>query len=39
VLGADVSNTKTADAGKVLADVILKYMHRLNVPDGLTALG
>jgi hypothetical protein len=31
ILGADVSRVKEADAGKVLSDVILKYMERLKV--------
>lgn len=39
ILGADVSRVKEADAGKVLSDVILKYMERLKVPDGLAAFG
>jgi hypothetical protein len=34
ILGADVSRVKQADAGKVLSDVILKYMHRLKVGEG-----
>ncbi len=38
-LGADVSSAQAADAGKVLADTIVGYMQRLNVPNGLSALG
>jgi hydroxyacid-oxoacid transhydrogenase len=39
VLGADVSNVKEADAGHVLADIIIDFMRRLEVPNGLQALG
>jgi hydroxyacid-oxoacid transhydrogenase len=38
-LGADVSGAKAEDAGKLLADTITGYMQRLNVPNGLSALG
>jgi hydroxyacid-oxoacid transhydrogenase len=38
-LGADVSGTKPEDAGKILADRITWYMQRLNVPNGLKAIG
>jgi hydroxyacid-oxoacid transhydrogenase len=38
-LGADVSNAKADDAGKILADRITWFMHRLSVPNGLQALG
>jgi hydroxyacid-oxoacid transhydrogenase len=38
-LGADVSGAKPEDAGKVLADRITWYMQRLNVPNGLKAIG
>lgn len=38
-LGADISSAKPADAGKLLADTITGYMQRLNVPNGLSALG
>ena len=38
-LGADVSNVRDADAGKVLADRITWYMRELNVPNGLKAVG
>jgi hydroxyacid-oxoacid transhydrogenase len=39
VLGADVSNVKEADAGHVLADITIDFMRRLEVPNGLQALG
>ena len=39
VLGADVSATKASDAGAVLADTIIDLMRRLDVPNGLQALG
>ncbi len=38
VLGADVSRVKAEDAGRVLADTILKYMHRLKVQSVLQSL-
>ena len=38
-LGADVSGAKSQDAGKILADTITDYMRRLDVPNGLMALG
>jgi hydroxyacid-oxoacid transhydrogenase len=39
VLGADVSRAKPADAGKILAEQILRIMQQLNVPNGLRAVG
>ena len=38
-LGADISNRRDADAGEVLADRITWFMQRLNVPNGLRAVG
>jgi hydroxyacid-oxoacid transhydrogenase len=38
-LGANVSNVKGADAGRVLADRITWFMRELKVPNGLTAVG
>ena len=39
VLGADVAAARSQDAGKILADTITGFMQRLNVPNGLSALG
>ena len=39
VLGVSISKNNPADAGKVLADQITEFMYRLNVPNGLKALG
>jgi hydroxyacid-oxoacid transhydrogenase len=38
-LGADISRVRHGDAGKVLADRITWFMQRLNVPNGLSAIG
>jgi hydroxyacid-oxoacid transhydrogenase len=38
-LGADVSQARDDDAGKILADRITWFMRRLNTPNGLSALG
>ena len=38
-LGADVSRARAADAGQILADRITWYMQRLNMPNGLRAIG
>jgi hydroxyacid-oxoacid transhydrogenase len=38
-LGADVSRVRNEDAGEVLADRITWFMQRLNVPNGLKAVG
>jgi hydroxyacid-oxoacid transhydrogenase len=38
-LGVDISNVKAADAGEVLADRITWFMQRLQVPNGLRAVG
>lgn len=38
-LGARVSGAAHADAGKILADRITWFMERLNVPNGLKAIG
>jgi hydroxyacid-oxoacid transhydrogenase len=38
-LGADVSRARQADAGKILGDRITWFMQRLNVPNGLSAVG
>ncbi|MGB2716258.1 MAG: hydroxyacid-oxoacid transhydrogenase [Vicinamibacterales bacterium] len=38
-LGADVSRARDEDAGRILADRITWFMQRLNVPNGLQAVG
>lgn len=38
-LGANVTNVKAADAGRVLADRITWFMRELKVPNGLKAVG
>ena len=38
-LGADISRAQDEDAGKILADRITWFMQRLNVPNGLAAVG
>ena len=38
-LGADTSNAKDGDAGKILADRITWFMRALKVPNGLKAVG
>lgn len=39
VLGADVTNARPADAGKILSDVLVEIMHDLEIPSGLCELG
>jgi len=38
-LGVDVSRVRADDAGKVLADRITWFMQRLQMPNGLRAIG
>jgi hydroxyacid-oxoacid transhydrogenase len=38
-VGADISNVREADAGRVLADRITWFMRELKVPNGLKAVG
>ena len=38
-LGADVSRASLTDAGKILADRIIWFMHRTKTPNGLRAIG
>ncbi|CAB3240342.1 unnamed protein product [Arctia plantaginis] len=39
LLGFDITRVKQADAGKVLADTIIKYMETMKIENGLKALG
>lgn len=39
LLGADVSNAKRADAGKILSDIVKGYMDTMKIENGLSALG
>ncbi|MBN2243509.1 MAG: iron-containing alcohol dehydrogenase [Acidobacteria bacterium] len=38
-LGADVACARPEDAGNILADRLIRLMRRLNVPNGLSAIG
>lgn len=38
-LGADISRAQHADAGKILSDCLIDYMRKLNMPNGLSAVG
>ncbi len=38
-LGAEIEGAAEADAGRVLADQIIAFMKRLDVPNGLGAIG
>jgi hydroxyacid-oxoacid transhydrogenase len=38
-LGVDVSKISADDAGKALSDRIIEFMQRLNIPNGLSAVG
>jgi len=38
-LGADTSRARAEDAGQILSDRIIWFMERLNVPQGLRAIG
>jgi hydroxyacid-oxoacid transhydrogenase len=38
-LGADVTDAKPEDAGTILADRVIAFMQRLNIPNGLSAVG
>jgi hydroxyacid-oxoacid transhydrogenase len=39
ILGAKVAGAKLEDAGKILAERVLEFMHDLKVPNGLRELG
>ncbi|HEV2245553.1 MAG TPA: hydroxyacid-oxoacid transhydrogenase [Terriglobia bacterium] len=39
ILGAKVSGAKLEDAGSILADRVVEFMHDLKVPNGLRELG
>jgi len=39
ILGADTTGTDPTAAGEVLAECLIDYMRRLNMPNGLSALG
>jgi hydroxyacid-oxoacid transhydrogenase len=39
VLGADVRRARPEDAGKILADQIVRFLEDLHMPNGLGALG
>ncbi len=38
-LGADVSDKRPADAGRILADKVTEFMQLLGIPNGLSAIG
>ncbi len=38
-LGADVSRAKPEDAGRIVSDRVIDFMRRLNIPNGLSAIG
>jgi len=38
-IGADIRGAKEADAGKILADQIIRIMQRVRIPNGLGAVG
>jgi len=39
LLGADISDKRPADAGRILADKVTEFMRRLGIPNGLSAVG
>lgn len=39
IFGADTSNAKLADAGLILSDALRTFLHRLDVPNGISAFG
>jgi len=38
-LGADISKARLEDAGRILSQCIIDFMKRLNIPNGLGAIG
>ncbi len=38
-LGVDISKARPEDAGKILADRVIEFMQRFNIPNGLSAIG
>ncbi len=38
-LGADVSGARPQDAGKILSDLVIEFMQRFDIPNGLSAVG
>jgi len=38
-LGCDISRSRPDDAGRILSDRITWFMHKLNAPAGLRAIG
>jgi hydroxyacid-oxoacid transhydrogenase len=38
-LGADVTHAKPEDTGRILSERVIYYMKRLNIPNGLSAIG
>ena len=38
-LGDDISNAKPEDAGSILSERVIYFMKRLNIPNGLSAIG
>jgi hydroxyacid-oxoacid transhydrogenase len=38
-LGADISGAEPEDAGRILSERVIYFMKRLNVPNGLEAIG
>jgi hydroxyacid-oxoacid transhydrogenase len=39
ILGADISRARLQDAGRILSEQIINYMKKLQVPNGLRAVG
>ncbi|KAJ3097095.1 Hydroxyacid-oxoacid transhydrogenase, mitochondrial [Phlyctochytrium planicorne] len=39
IFGADITNAKLEDSGKILSDALRKFLDTLDVPDGLSSLG